>query len=609
VPRRADFSRIWPGARSASANHAGNGAALAADPARATTRLGPAERTAALEALAGTEHQVLVVGGGVVGAGVALDAVTRGLTTGLVEARDFGSGTSSRSSKLIHGGLRYLEQLNVDLVREALSERSILLQRVAPHLVHPVSFLYPFNHYGWERAYVGTGVSAYDVLGFSMGQSRGLPGHRQLTRKSALRLAPALKRSAVKGAIVYWDAQVDDARYVMTLLRTAASFGAHSASRTQVTGFLREGERVTGVRAKDLETGHELEIRAQQVVNATGVWTDDIQALVGGRGMIHVRASKGVHLVVPRDRIHSGTGIILRTPLSVLFVIPWGRHWIIGTTDTDWSLDKAHPAASRKDIDYVLDQVNQVLAVPLTRDDVEGVYAGLRPLLAGESESTSKLSREHTVAHPVPGLVMIAGGKYTTYRLMARDAVDAVAHGLDGKVAPSCTENTPLAGADGYQALWNARYVLARSSGLHVARIEHLLNRYGSMIGEVLDLIAADPSLGKPLNGSDDYLRAEIVYAASHEGARHLDDVLSRRTHISIETSDRGVVAAEEAATLIAGPMGWKAKQVERELENYRARVAAERASQEAESDQDADAIRMGAPEIVPVVHSDAPAS
>jgi glycerol-3-phosphate dehydrogenase len=571
-------------------------------------RLGPAERAAALAALAGTEHQVLVVGGGVVGAGVALDAATRGLTVGLVEARDFGSGTSSRSSKLIHGGLRYLEQFNVGLVREALGERSLLLQRIAPHLVHPVSFLFPFTHYGWERAYVGTGVSAYDMLGFSMGQSRGLPGHRQLTRKSALKLAPALKRSALTGALVYWDAQVDDARYVVTLLRTAAGFGAHAASRTQVTGFLREGERVTGVRATDLETGTELEIRAQQVVNATGVWTDEIQAMVGGRGQINVRASKGVHLIVPRDRIHSGTGIILRTAVSVLFVIPWGRHWIIGTTDTDWSLDKAHPAASRTDIDYVLGEVNKVLAVPLTYDDVEGVYAGLRPLLAGESESTSKLSREHTVAHPVPGLVMIAGGKYTTYRLMARDAVDAVAHGLDGKVAPSCTENTPLAGADGYQALWNSRYALARSSGLHVARIEHLLNRYGSMIGEVLELIAADPSLGKPLTGADDYLRAEIVYAASHEGARHLDDALARRTHASIETWDRGVTAAQEAVTLMAGPMKWKGRQIERELENYRARVAAERASQEAESDQDADAIRMGAPEIVPVLHGDVPA-
>jgi glycerol-3-phosphate dehydrogenase len=548
---------------------------------------------------------VLVIGGGVVGAGVALDAVTRGLTTGLVEARDFGSGTSSRSSKLIHGGLRYLEQLNVSLVREALSERSILLQRLAPHLVHPVSFLFPFNHYGWERAYVGTGVTAYDLLGFSMGQARGLPGHRQLTRRSALRLAPALKRSAVKGAVVYWDAQVDDARFVVTLVRTAAGFGAHAASRTQVTGFLREGERVTGVRATDLESGTEVEIRAQQVVNATGVWTDEIQQMTGGRGIINVRASKGVHLVVPRDRIQSATGIIVRTPVSVLFVIPWGRHWIIGTTDTDWALDKAHPAASRADIDYVLGQVNKVLAVPLTRDDVEGVYAGLRPLLAGESEQTSKLSREHTVAHPVPGLVMIAGGKYTTYRVMARDAVDAVAHGLDGKVAPSCTDQVPLAGADGYVALWNARQALARSSGLHVARIEHLLNRYGSMTGEVLDLIAADDSLGKPLAGADDYLRAEVVYAASHEGARHLDDVLARRTHASIETWDRGVTAAQEAVTLMAGPMRWKSRQVARELENYRARVAAERASQEAESDTDADAIRLGAPDIVPVVHGD----
>ena len=603
MPRRADI-RVWPGARAGS-QQPGNGLPAGGDPAHASTRLGPSERAAALDALVSTELQVLVVGGGVVGAGVALDAVTRGLTTGLVEARDFGSGTSSRSSKLIHGGLRYLEQLNVGLVREALSERSLLLQRLAPHLVHPVSFLFPFTHYGWERAYVGAGVTAYDSLGFSLGQNRGLPGHRQLTRSAALRLAPALNRKALTGALLYWDAQVDDARYVVTLVRTAASFGARPASRTQVTGFLREGERVTGVRATDLETGNELEIRAQQVVNATGVWTDEIQQLVGGRGTINVRASKGVHLVVPRDRIHSSTGIILRTPASVLFVIPWGRHWIIGTTDTDWSLDKAHPAASRADIDYVLGQVNKVLAVPLGPDDVEGVYAGLRPLLAGESESTSKLSREHTVVHPVPGLVMIAGGKYTTYRLMARDAVDAVAHGLAGKVAPSCTDSIPLAGADGYVALWNSRYSLAQSSGLHVARIEHLLRRYGSMIGEVLALIAADPGLGKPLAGADDYLRAEIVYAASHEGARHLDDVLARRTHASIETWDRGLSAAQEAVSLMAGPMKWKSRQIARELENYRVRVAAERASQEADTDQDADAIRLGAPDIVPVVHGD----
>jgi glycerol-3-phosphate dehydrogenase len=567
-----------------------------------TARLCPDERSAALATLAGAEHQVLVIGGGVVGAGVALDAATRGLSVGLVEARDFASGTSSRSSKLIHGGLRYLEQLNVGLVREALAERALLLQRLAPHLVRPVPFLFPFTHHVWERGYVGAGVTAYDLLGFSLGQARGLPGHRQLTRRSTLRLAPALKRSAVTGAIQYWDAQVDDARYVVTLVRTAAGYGAQVASRTQVTGFLREGERVTGVRAVDLETGAELKISAQQVVNATGVWTDDVQAMVGGRGVINVRASKGVHLIVPRDRIHSRTGIIMRTPVSVLFVIPWGRHWIIGTTDTEWSLDKAHPAASRADIDYVLAQVNRVLAVPLTREDVAGVYAGLRPLLAGESESTSRLSREHVVVHPVPGLVMIAGGKYTTYRVMARDAVDAVAHALDGRVPPSCTDAVPLAGADGYVALWNARYRLARSSGLHVARIEHLLGRYGSLTGEVLGLIAAEPDLARPLGGADDYLRAEVVYAVTHEGARHLDDVLARRTRISIETWDRGLTAAVEAVDLMAKPLRWDARQEARELGHYRAAIAAERASQEAATDQAADALLLDAPEIVPVV-------
>ncbi|MEW9546807.1 glycerol-3-phosphate dehydrogenase/oxidase [Nonomuraea sp. NPDC050783] len=565
-------------------------------------RLGPAERSAALERMAARELDVVVVGGGVVGAGVALDAATRGLDTGLVEARDFASGTSSRSSKLIHGGLRYLEQLNFELVREALQERSLLLQRIAPHLVRPVPFLFPMTHRFWERPYVGAGVALYDTLGLATGLTRGVPGHRHLSRSRALRLAPALKKSAFTGAVQYWDAQVDDARYVMTLLRTAATYGAHVAPRTQVVGFLREGERVTGVRARDLESGAELEIRARQVVNATGVWTDDIQELVGGRGQIHVRASKGIHLVVPRDRIHSLTGLILRTEKSVLFVIPWGRHWIIGTTDTRWTLDKSHPAASRADIDYLLDHVNAVLSVPLTRDDVEGVYAGLRPLLSGESEETSKLSREHVVAHPVPGLVMIAGGKYTTYRVMARDAVDAVVHGLDQRVPPSCTDRVPLVGAEGYQALWNSRHRLAHSSGLHVARIEHLLQRYGSLTGEVLEVVEGDPSLGRPLTGADDYLRAEIVYAATHEGARHLNDVLTRRTRISIETFHRGQAVAQEAAELLAGPLGWTGEQVKREVEYFTKRVEAERCSQEQDSDQEADAIRLGAPEIVPVV-------
>jgi glycerol-3-phosphate dehydrogenase len=363
-------------------------------------------------------------------------------------------------------------------------------------------------------------------------------------------------------------------------------------------GFLRQGERVTGVRAKDKLTGREFDVYAKQIVNATGVWTDDTQAMVGERGQFHVRASKGIHLVVPRDRIHSRTGLILRTETSVLFVIPWGRHWIVGTTDTDWNLDKAHPAATRKDIDYLLDQVNRVLATPLTHEDVEGVYAGLRPLLAGESESTSKLSREHVVAHSAPGLVVVAGGKYTTYRVMAEDAVDEAVMAIPGTIAKSTTETIPLVGAVGYSAIWNQRGSLARSAGLHVARIEHLLKRYGAMTLEILELCRDRPELREPLEGAEDYLRAEIVYAASHEGAQHLDDVLARRTRISIEVWDRGVSAAEPAALLMAPVLGWDSEQVTREVEAYRERVRAERASQTMPDDRSADEARLKAPDL-----------
>jgi glycerol-3-phosphate dehydrogenase len=570
--------------------------------ARSSSCLGPAERDRALEQMAAAEVDVLVIGGGIVGAGCALDAATRGLSTALVEARDWASGTSSRSSKLIHGGLRYLEMLDFALVREALRERGLLLQQLAPHLVRPVPFLYPLRGRGWERPYVSAGLALYDAMGVTAGSPRGLPRHRQLTRRAALREVPSLRRDALVGAVQYYDAQVDDARHTMTVVRTAAGYGAHVASRARVVGFLREGERVVGAHVSDLESGRSLQVRARQVVNATGVWTDETQAMVGERGQFQVRASKGVHLVVPRDRILSRTGLILRTPTSVLFVIPWGRHWIIGTTDTDWHLDKAHPAASSRDIDYLLAHVNEVLTTPLTREDVEGVYAGLRPLLAGESDETSQLSREHVVAHPVPGLVVVAGGKYTTYRVMAADAIDEVARALDFRVAASCTDRIPLVGAEGYAAAWNGRRRTAESSGLHVARVEHLLQRYGALTCEVLELVAADPALAEPLDGAEDYLAAEVAYAARCEGARHLDDVLTRRLRVSIETWDRGVSSAPHAAALMAGVLGWSEQQTAREVSHYLARVEAERASQQQPDDETADAARLGAPDIVPVI-------
>ncbi|MFF1572770.1 glycerol-3-phosphate dehydrogenase/oxidase [Leifsonia sp. NPDC058292] len=565
------------------------------------TRLGPAERADAIAALKETELDILVVGGGIVGTGSALDAVTRGLTVGLVEARDFASGTSSRSSKLVHGGIRYLEQLDFRLVREALIERGLLLQRIAPHLVKPVRFLYPLKKRVIERFYVGAGMMLYDIFSYTGGRPPGVPHHRHLSKRQVQRAIPSLASDALVGGITYYDAQVDDARYVANLARTASHYGAHVASRVRVEGFVKVGERVVGVQAHDLETDERFEIRAKQVVNATGVWTDDTQAMVGERGQFKVRASKGIHLVVPRDRFQSKMGLLLRTEKSVLFVIPWGRHWLVGTTDTDWHLDKAHPAATAADIDYVLAHVNSVLAVPLTREDVEGVYAGLRPLLAGESDQTSKLSREHLVAHSVPGLVVIAGGKWTTYRVMAKDAIDAAVDALDGKIPKSTTEDIALVGAEGYQAAWNRRSRIAQESGLHVARIEHFLNRYGTLAADVLDLIREDPSLAEPLPGADDYVGAEVVYAAANEGALHLEDVLARRTRISIEAWDRGVSAAPVAARLMAGVLGWDKARTEREVQTYLKRVAAERASQLQPDDESADRIRLEAPDIVDV--------
>lgn len=564
-----------------------------------SSKLGPVEREAAIAALGTKELDILVIGGGIVGTGSALDAVTRGLSVGMVEARDWASGTSSRSSKLVHGGIRYLEQLDFRLVREALIERGLLLQRIAPHLVKPVRFLYPLTKPVIERIYVGAGMLLYDLFSYTGGRSPGVPHHRHLTKRQMLRAAPSLAPDAFVGGLAYYDAQVDDARYVANLARTASFYGAHVASRVRVEGFIKVGQRVVGVTARDVESGTTFEIRARQVVNATGVWTDETQAMVGERGQFKVRASKGVHLVVPRDRFQSKLGLLLRTEKSVLFVIPWGRHWLIGTTDTDWNLDKAHPAATAADIDYILKHVNKVLAVPLTRDDVEGVYAGLRPLLAGESDQTSKLSREHIVAHSVPGLVVVAGGKWTTYRVMAKDAIDEAVAALDGKIAASTTEDIALLGAEGYQAAWNKRSKIARAFGVHKVRIEHLLNRYGVLTDELLDLIVARPELQEPLPGADDYIGAEVVYAATHEGAMHLEDVLARRTRISIEAWDRGVSAAPVVAALMAGELGWDAARTAREVSTYLKRVEAERESQEQPDDASADRVRLVAPEPV----------
>jgi glycerol-3-phosphate dehydrogenase len=573
------------------------------------THLSPARRRADRAALTDGVVDVLVVGGGVTGAGVALDAASRGLSVGLLEARDWAAGTSSRSSKLIHGGLRYLEQLAFPLVREALHERARLVRTIAPHLVRPLPFLLPLTAPAWQRAYYGAGVALYDVLGAALDADRGMPTHRHLSRRATLEAFPALRPDAVVGAIRYWDAQVDDARHTLAVVRTAAGYGARALSSARVTGLLREGDGdaapVVGVRVADLTDGSSFAVRARSVVAATGVWSDDVGAMLGDSApSLRVRASKGVHLVVPRSAIAAADvpdgdrpGLILRTSTSVLFVIPWGEQWIVGTTDTPWRLDRDHPAASSADIGYLLDQVNRVLTRPLTPDRIVGVYAGLRPLLAGEADQTSRLSREHAVVTPAPGLVLVAGGKYTTYRVMAADAVDAATAGLPG-VPPSRTAHLPLVGAHGWDAVRGTAPQLAAAAGLPADAVERLLHRHGDRVGEVLDLVRADPELGRPLPGAPAHLAAEVVHAVTVEGALHVDDVLTRRTRVSIATPHRGTESAPAVAALMAGVLGWDRERTDREVAHYAARVAAERESQRMPDDRTADAARLGAPDV-----------
>ncbi|HLM06954.1 MAG TPA: glycerol-3-phosphate dehydrogenase/oxidase [Blastococcus sp.] len=580
------------------------------------TMLSPARRRADRARVADEVVDVLVIGGGVTGAGAALDAASRGLSVALLEARDFAAGTSSRSSKLIHGGLRYLEQFAFPLVREALAERSRLVQTIAPHLVTPLPFLLPLTSPVWQRGYYGAGIALYDVLGAALTSGResggrGVPGHRHLSRKATLEAFPGLRGDVVRGAIRYWDAQVDDARHTLAVVRTAAGYGARVLSSARVVGLLRDGRGdqapVVGVRAADLTDGSSFTVRARSVIAATGVWSDDIGAMLGASApSLKVRASKGVHLVVPRAAIASSElaaaggrqdGLILRTPTSVLFVIPWGERWIIGTTDTPWHLDRDHPAASSADIAYILDQVNRVLVRPVTPEDICGVYAGLRPLLAGESDETSRLSREHAVVTPVPGLVLVAGGKYTTYRVMAEDAVDAAVAGLPG-VPASRTEHLPLVGAHQWDVVRDAAPQLATGWHLPEETVERLLHRHGDRIGDVLEIARRSPALARPLTGAPGYLAAEVVHAVTAEGALHLDDVLTRRTRVSIETAHRGVESAPEVAELMAGELGWDDERTAREVEHYTARVEAERESQRMPDDRTADAARLGAPDV-----------
>ena len=567
--------------------------------------LNPSQRATALHALETETFDILVIGGGVTGAGSALDAAARGLKTAIVEAQDWASGTSSRSSRLVHGGLRYLYNLDFALVAEALSERGRLIAKLAPHLVKPQPFLWPLKQRVIERAYSAVGVGLYDTLAvLGAGGHKTVPIQRHLTKAGAKKRFADVRDDALIGAIEFYDARVDDARLVINLVRSAVRNGATAASRTAVVGLLQAADgRVTGAKVRDLETGREIEVKARAVINATGVWTESTQGLAKTTSGLKVLASKGIHIVVPRERINAEAGMFLRTEKSVLFIIPWQQYWVIGTTDTAWHEQLKHPVPTSADIDYVLEHANAVLSANLTRADIIGTFAGLRPLLqpgdVAEAKS-AKVSREHTTLEAAPGLVVIAGGKLTTYRVMAADAVD-LALGKDrAKALPSITKAVPLLGADGYEAILRRSDAIADRYGWDAARLTHLTDRYGSELDALLELVDADPSLGRPLGASDWYLRAEVAFACLYEGALHIEDILIQRVRLNSTSPDRGGSAVDEVAAIAAPLLGWDAEETQAEKANYRARVAAELAAQEQTTDAAASAVRTTAEDMVP---------
>lgn len=516
-----------------------------------------------LARLADERWDLLVVGGGIVGAGALLDATSRGLRAALVERDDIAVGTSSRSSRLIHGGLRYLEQFRVGLVREALAERARLLE-LAPHLVRLESFLFPlYGAPGLTRAFYTAGMTLYDVLGSARSGGR----HRHRSVAGALEWAPHLRRPGLRGAIVYVDAMEDDARFTLAVVRTALARGAAAVTRLAAVAPLRDGDRVIGARVADRLSGSELDVRADVVLDATGVWGAETGRPFPGASFT-VLPSRGSHLLIPRERIPAQGGMTIRIPGRVAFLVPWPRHWVIGTTDAPFHGAVDRPPASGAEVDQILGTLNGAFDLGLTRDDVVGTYAGLRPLVApADASSTVKLSREHRVSVEAPGLVRISGGKYTTYRVMARDAVDAVL-GPAAPGRPSRTADLPLVGAASRADLARLVSRFAATDGVGEDAAGSLVDRHGTEAQGVLALGRARGLLA-PLADGFPHLEAEVAWAVEQEGALSLDDVLARRLRLAPELRDRGAAIAPRVADLVGDALGWAPDRRRAEVEAY----------------------------------------
>ena len=544
-------------------------------------------RTQSLAQLGNDTFDVLVIGGGITGAGVALDAVARGYKVALVEKTDFASGTSSKSTKLVHGGIRYLPNFDFELVREALVERGLLLQN-APYLVDPVAFLLPI--YEGDRHPVGMPFTTPGGIGLSfildiglwmydaLAGRRNVQHHRRISRDKVREMAPTLVTKGLKEGFIYYDAQTNDARLTMAVIRTAAQFGAVIANYAQVTSFVTENDKISGAHIRDNIDGHEVTVHARHIVNATGIFSEELEALTGEEPQIKIVPSKGIHLVFSRADLDIGDSAIVLPETDdkrILFIVPWESRAILGTTDTG-SGDLDDPTSSPEDVKYLLDHLNRYLSVNLTADDIISTYAGYRPLVKprkeGQGASSAKLSRTHVVLQADSGLVTIVGGKLTTYRRMAQDTVDVLSK-RDNTKPVHPTESLPLQGSAGWPVLQKELAYRGASLGLDAADIVHLGHSYGTEANAVLDLIADDSSLAGRLLEDLPYLRAEVIHACRQEMAMTPYDILARRTSITLEDRDRGLGIVKDVAALMAQELHWTPARTQAMVDAYRAPI------------------------------------
>jgi glycerol-3-phosphate dehydrogenase len=531
----------------------------------------PFDRASALQQMASETFDVLVVGGGITGAGVAVDAASRGLRVALIDKGDFASGTSSKSSKLVHGGIRYLQQKEIGLVYEALAERQTL-RKTAPHLVRVLPFLLPvFTKDGLLprrlARLLGTTMWMYDLTG----GARIGKLHKRVSKEDALAYMPTLPVDNIAASYVYYDAQADDARLTLTIARTAADQGAAVANYTTLRGLVKGADG--NIAAARVEAdGTEFEIKTRVVVNATGVWADEVRALDEGKHPGTIRPAKGIHITVPWSLVQNKIAVVIPVPKDrrSVFVVPWGgeggdhRFTYIGTTDTDYDGPLDNPQITPDDVVYLLRAINGAVTTKITDADILGTWAGLRPLVAAaKSERTADLSRRHSVLVSASGVVTVTGGKLTTYRRMANDAVNKVVERI-GRGGRSKTRTLVLHGASG----WDAKDLDPQ-----------LAARYGADARTVAALAAADAGLARPLIEGLPYSRAEVLYAVREEMARTVDDALSRRTRARLLARDATATAADDVAALMGQELGWSADERARQVGDYRALIEAERAA------------------------------